>query len=124
MADKVTVERRVEEIYRLILDGWTTAQILQKTSDWGLTGRQRESYIAAARKRIRAIAEVEQADLLAEHIAIRRDLRRKAEQAGDRRLALAVAKDEAELLGLYPAKRTEVTGADGKPVEVVITYAD
>ncbi len=27
-ADRLTVEQRVEAVYRLILDGWTTEQIL------------------------------------------------------------------------------------------------
>ena len=36
-ADKLTKERRVEAVYRLILDGWTTEQIFQNTSEWGVT---------------------------------------------------------------------------------------
>ena len=39
--DKLTKERRVEAVYRLILDGWTPEQIFQNTSEWGVTERQK-----------------------------------------------------------------------------------
>ena len=34
--DKLTKERRVEAVYRLILDGWTPEQIRANTAEWGL----------------------------------------------------------------------------------------
>jgi hypothetical protein len=56
------------------------------------------------------------------HLAQRRNLYAKALLAGDVRTAAAVLKDEAELLGLYPPKRTELTGKRGKPIEASVTH--
>jgi hypothetical protein len=39
-------------------------------------------------------------------------------------MELAAAQDEAKLLGLYPAERQEITGKEGGPVELVVTYVN
>ena len=113
-ADKLTKERRVEAVYRLILAGWTPQQIRANTAEWGLGPAQIGRYMKEARRRFEEGSALSRAELLAEHIAARRQLRREAKGARDK---LAVLKDEAELLGLYPAKRTELTGAEGGPVQ-------
>lgn len=41
-ADKPTTERRIEAVYRLILDGWTVEQIRVNTQNWGITPGQQE----------------------------------------------------------------------------------
>ena len=120
-ADKLTKERRVEAVYRLILDGWTTEQIFQNTSEWGVTERQRRNYINEAEQRIMAIAAPEKAMHLARHIAARRQLARESKHVRDK---LAVLKDEAALLGLYPATRHELGGPDGGPVLIQMTWGD
>ena len=113
-ADKLTKERRVEAVYRLILAGWTPQQIRANTAEWGLGPAQIGRYMKEARRRFEEGSALSRAELLAEHIAARRQLRREAKGARDK---LAVLKDEAELLGLYPAKRTELTGAEGGPLQ-------
>jgi hypothetical protein len=55
----------------------------------------------------------------AEHIAIRRDIRRRAQKAGDFQAELLAAKDEAKLLGLYPAD--ELTGLHDTPIATVVS---
>ena len=120
-ADKLTKERRVEAVYRLILDGWTTEQIFQNTSEWGVTERQRRNYINEAEQRIMAIAAPEKAMHLARHIAARRQLARESNHVRDK---LAVLKDEAALLGLYPATRHELGGPDGGPVTIAVVNVD
>jgi len=113
-ADKLTKERRVEAVFRLILEGWTPQQIRANTAEWGLGPAQIGRYMKEARRRFEEGSALSRAELLAEHIAARRQLRREAKGARDK---LAVLKDEAELLGLYPAKRTELTGAEGGPIQ-------
>ena len=121
--DKLTKERRVEAVYRLILDGWTPEQIFQNTSEWGVTERQKRHYINEADRRMKALAEADRETHFARHIAARRELARNAKTGRDK---LAVLKDEAELLGLYPPKRHELGGKDGGAIEhhIIIEYAD
>ena len=122
-ADKLTKERRVEAVYRLILDGWTPEQIRANTQEWGLSASQVGRYMKEARRRFEEGTALTRAELLSEHIAARRQMRREAKHIRDK---LAVLKDEAELLGLYPPKRHELGGKDGGPVEhrIIIEYAD
>ena len=122
--DKLTKERRVEAVYRLMLDGYTAGQIMHDTAAWGLKERQRRAYIAEARARINeGMTPLDRAELLAEHLAARRKMRREAKTVKDK---LALLKDEAELLGLYPPKRHELGGKDGGAIEhhIIIEYAD
>jgi hypothetical protein len=108
-ADKLTVERRVEAVYRLILDGWTTEQILHNTADWPVNQRQREYYIAAANARIEATA----APIRAEHhrraVAAHYQLLREAKTVREK---LAVWQALAKLIGL------------NAPDELVVTWRD
>jgi hypothetical protein len=59
--------------------------------------------------------------LLRRHLAQRRNLFAKAVISGDYRTALAVARDEAELQGLYPPKGVAVAGKNGGPIVLNIT---
>jgi len=108
-ADKATAERRVEAVYRLILDGWTTEQIRHNTSDWRVTERQIERYIAAANARIEATA----APIRAEHhrraVAAHYQLLREAKTVREK---LAVWQALAKLIGL------------NAPDELVVTWRD
>ena len=120
-ADKLTKERRVEAVYRLILDGWTPEQIFQNTSEWGVTERQTRNYINEAEQRMKALVAPDREQHLARHIAARHELARNAKSTRDK---LAVLKDEAELLGLYPTKAVQVSGRDGGPVVINMTWGD
>lgn len=118
-ADKLTKERRVEAVYRLILDGWTRDQIFANTREWKVTDSQVRRYIREARERFEEGSALTRAELLAEHIAARRQMRREAKTVKDK---LNILKDEAALLGLYPAKAVELSGKDGGPLAVEHTH--
>lgn len=120
-ADKLTKERRVEAVCRLILDGWTPQQIWQNTAEWKLSERQQRRYMAEARARFEQGNALTREELRAEHIAARRQLRRDAKTVKEK---LDVLKDEAALLGLYPAKAVEVSGKDGAPLTIAIVNVD
>jgi hypothetical protein len=46
--------------------------------------------------------------MLAEHMSVRRDIRRRAREAGDLRAEIAAAQDECKLFGLYPSEKVEI----------------
>ena len=93
---------RVEVVRRLILEGRTRNEIIRNVAEqYKIKPRQCENYIKKARLSIQEEARTLEPNALAEHIAHRRDLRRRAAAAGKMVIELAAAEDEAKLLGLY-----------------------
>jgi hypothetical protein len=128
---KAQVEARVTEILRIRLDGaeiWDVREYVREMEQqdgwpWQLAeGQKRLSdsqlwrYIARADREMEATSRACRRKLRRRHLAQRRALYAKALASGDYRTALAVLKDEAELRGLYPPKKHEHTGKDGKPL--------
>jgi hypothetical protein len=117
-ATKATVDRRVEELLRIRLDGaelwdireYVREQEAKEGSAWHLADGQKplsdaqlyrylqrvDSHIAEATREGRKRA-------LRRHLAQRRNLYAKAVLQGDVKAALAVLRDEAALLDLYPS---------------------
>ena len=101
-ANAIESERRVTEIYGLLLQRETRQNILQFAAEtWGIESRQTAAYIAKARAQMKQEAKAARSTQFAEHIALRRDLYQKAVRKGSWFTALQVAQDEARLLGLY-----------------------
>jgi hypothetical protein len=128
-ANKATVQRRVEEVLRIRLDGaefWDVREYArEKEAETGsvwelpeggkpLSDGQLWRYIGQADKLIASSCRASGKKLLRNHLAQRRNLYAKAVAAGDYRTALTIKKDEAELLGLYPPKKIAPTTPDGK----------
>lgn len=124
--DSYTVEVRVDAVRLLLLKGQEdTPRLVQDIAGkFGVNTRQAYNYIAKAKKQIEDVGAIDRAYRTAEHIALRRDIRRRARDDGDLRMELAAAQDEAKLLGLYPAERQEITGKEGGPVELVVKYVN
>lgn len=133
-AQKEQVEARVSELLRIILDGaetWDLREYVREKereagSCWHvpeggkpLSYSQIRRYAARAEKEIGESSRASRGKLIRRHLAKRRNLFAKAVSAGDYRTALAAARDEAELLGLYPGKRVELSGKDGGPIETL-----
>src|SRR5919201_2075319 len=116
---KAEVRQRVEEVLRVRLLGAELWDIRQHASEqgWDVSDRQLYRYLAAADKLLAQTLEKDREKLLNRHLAQRRALYARAMEVGDLRTALAVAKDEADLLNLYPARRHELTGAAGGPLQ-------
>lgn len=91
---------------------------------WDVSDRQLWRYIAAGDKILEQTLDRDRARIINRHVAQRRALFARAMSVSDYGVAARVLKDEADLLGLYPPKRSEVTGADGGPVVVEMTDAD
>jgi hypothetical protein len=108
-ATRATIQARVEQVLRIRLAGAEFWDIRQYAAEedpdtgrpWNVSARQLWRYIAAADNMLAQQLEKNRTKCLNRHIATRRALLARATQVGDYRTALAVARDEAELLGLY-----------------------
>ena len=124
--DAHTVETRVDAVRVLLLKGQEdTPRLVQEIANqFGVNTRQAYNFVAKAKEQIKDVGAIDRAYRLAEHIAVRRDIRRRARNDGDLRMELAASQDEAKLLGLYPADKHEVSGQDGGPVVIRLTWGD
>jgi hypothetical protein len=120
---KATVLRRVEEILRIRLEGaehWDVREYVREQeskegSAWqlgegekSLSDSQLWRYMARADRLIAQSCRASRKKLLRRHLAQRRNLYAKANLQGDVKAALAVLRDEAELLDLYPSPEAKL----------------
>ena len=109
-ATRTERDNRLSQICALILLGWRSTQITRYASaEWSLTVRQCEWYVSEARRQMEREFSALHEWTLAEHVALRRDMRRRAAKSGDLRMELEAARDEAKLLGLYPATQVGIS---------------
>jgi hypothetical protein len=102
-------ERRIEVARLEILEAEDPSWIVPNLAvKFGVSERMARNYVRAARKRITDAARFVAGDMLAEHISVRRIIRKRSMEVGDHKTALASAIDEAKLFNLYPASRHEV----------------
>jgi hypothetical protein len=139
-ASKATVQKRVEELLRIRLDGaelWDIREyVREKEAEGGspwhladgekpLSDSQLYRYLQRVDSQIAESCRTSRKKLLRRHQAQRRNLYAKAVSAGDYRAALAVLRDEAELQGLYPPRKIAPTNPEGdKPYEGSLTDAE
>jgi hypothetical protein len=131
-ATKATVQRRVQEVLGIRLDGaefWDVREYAREKekaegSAWflseggkPLSDGQLWRYVARADRLIAESCRAHRKKLLRRHLAQRRRLYAAAVLQGDVRAALAVLADEARLENLYPAERHELT----RTVQMVLT---
>lgn len=103
------VSARVSAVLELLASGVRRTEIVRIGSrEWGVTSRQIDDYIAAATKLIQAEAARTREEALAEHVARRRQIYKRAMNNGDLHAALKAVQDEARLLGLYPSEKHDV----------------
>jgi len=111
----IEYQKRVETVRRLILSGMDSGPIVQNVTEmWGVSERQARKYMLVARRKNQAYHDFIEADMFAEHIAVRRDIRRRAQAMGDLKAELAAARDEAQLIGLYAPTKIAPTTPDGQ----------
>lgn len=125
-ATKAVIRQRVEEVMKLRLLGAEFHDVRQYAAEedadtgrpWNVSERQLWRYIAASDKLLDKYLEKDKAKLFNRHVAQRRALFARAMEAGDWRAALAVVRDEAEMLGLYSPMKIAPTTPDGaKPYQ-------
>ena len=98
------VDARVAAVLAIRLDGAQFHDIVQYAAGqgWGVSERQLWNYVKKADERLRESRERSTGRLLTLHLARRESLYARAVNAGEIGPALAVLKDQAHLLGLYP----------------------
>lgn len=94
-------EQRIEQIVRIRSNGGTFENVKDFAESWGLTWRQLRRYMSLADGRIEKACEHRANRNLALHLKKRQTWISQAVEQGDYRTALALAKDEAQLQGLY-----------------------
>jgi len=115
----IEYQKRVELVRQLLLSGTESHAIVRVVSEkYEITPRMVENYIRAAKQRIMVYSKEKfpliEAEMIAEHISLRRDIRRRAQAAGDLKAELAAARDEAQLIGLYAPTKIAPTTPDGQ----------
>jgi hypothetical protein len=127
-ATRATVQRRVEEVLRIRLDGaafWDVREYAREKeqeegSPWflseggkPLSDGQLWRYIAQADKLAAKNFRASRKKMLRRHLLRRENLFGKCCVSGDYRTALAVLRDLAELEGLYPPRKIAPTNPAG-----------
>ena len=103
--DKVTKAKRIYEI-SLLLRRKPVSYILEYIKqNYKLERGQAYNYIKAARAEWRKYFEKLKGDGITYHITQFRDLKDKALDSSDYKLAFDIAKEEAKLMGIYPAEK-------------------
>jgi hypothetical protein len=120
-ATEAEIALRVEEVLHARLNGAEAHDLraLAREKGWNVSDRQLWRYVTAADRLIAKHFEKDRDRLFRRHVFQRRALYARVLQDGDYRTGLAILKDEAELHGLYPAKRTELSGPHGGPLQTV-----
>jgi hypothetical protein len=113
------LRRRIELVRAKLLGGNTRRWVAKLVAtEWGLKPSQCWQYVRKAEAEIREMADRDATFWVAEHIAIRRDIRRRANDSADLRTELSAAESEAKLLGLEPATKLEHSGPDGGLIKI------
>ena len=101
--------KRIETIVGKIVEGTRRAEICEFVRvRWGLGEAQADRYIAEANAIILAESNKTREQAVADHLAVRQQIRKLALNAKDWRAALAAAQDEAKLRDLYPDPKLRV----------------
>ena len=108
-ATKAEYEKRVTEVYQLLICGTSRAKIVQYTSKkWGISSKQGDNMIAAARKQTILEQDVTRQEALAEELSLRNFLLTSAIKEKRWLTALQVSDSRAKLRGLAIATDQEV----------------
>jgi hypothetical protein len=102
-------ERRIMDVYPLVVDGFPFAQIKEITErkcGWSAPERTLWRYIAAARAMVHDLATYERAEKFAEAVAFLERLRLRASTNGDIMSALRVQCELDRLYGLTVPEQT------------------
>jgi hypothetical protein len=116
------VEARIEHIADLMrsltfVTGKTVRELAQA---WGLCEQRVRELSAEASKRVRAEVCAPRAGKRDVMVALDMVIRDGLTPMGDRKSAVQALKLKADLLGLTPPKRTELTGKGGEPLTVAL----
>ncbi len=102
-ATKKDIRIRINMVKEQLLLGASIGECVDfSQSMFHITEQRALEYIEVAEKDLQGILDKERDQWLAEHIAIRQSIRKRAYDGGNLKVELEAAKDEARLLGLEP----------------------
>jgi len=111
---KITVDLRINIVYRLLLKGIDPVDIVQycsKKTEWGVGDRQIYKYIEKAYERLEENSKFVQTRELGRSLSRLHNLYSQSMAIQDYKTALAVQKEINTLLGLEAPKKLNVEGA-------------
>ena len=98
---KVEKNFRVDTVYKLLSEGNSRGQIIQfGSSQWNVTDRQIDTYIAEAREKLLADAEMERPAWVAEALQRLRTYEQAAYKSRQNQVAINAVQAQAKLIGL------------------------
>ena len=110
-ATKAEIERRVNAVYKLLINYASRGDICQYASTtWGVDVRTADRYIATATDRLKELTATERAEELGKAKALRYALIKEARQAGDRMQAHIFLTGFEKLYGLQAPSKVEHSG--------------
>jgi hypothetical protein len=123
-ATQAEILTRVNEVLQMRLNGAEFVDIRQYASEngWKVSDRQLWRYIRRTDAILAATLERDREKIFNRHIGQRRALYARSASVSDYRTCLAILRDEAELLGLYPARNGPQApdgGSGGAAIEAV-----
>ncbi len=123
---KIVSHQRTMEALNLRLRGAEHQQINQRFQElgWHLSFQQVCYYVKRADRLIESQIETDKDALLRYHIVQRRRIFSLALSQNDLATAARILKDEGELQGLYPAKKSEISGPGGAPIQHAHAHLD
>lgn len=111
-SSEAEVAQRVQAVITIRLEGaliWDVRNYAE-AQGWGVSDSMLFKYIARADLLIAEAIKEDRETLIRKHIAKRRFLYGRAVTSGEYNTALAILKDEADLIGLYAPKKLEHSG--------------
>jgi hypothetical protein len=98
---KVEKNFRVDTVYKLLSEGNSRGQILQfAAKEWNVSDRQIDTYIADARDKLLADAEMERPAWVAEALQRLRTYEQAAYKSRQNQVAINAVQAQAKLIGL------------------------
>ena len=98
---KVEKNFRVDTVYKLLSEGNSRGQILQfAANQWNVSDRQVDTYIAEARDKLLADAEMERPAWVAEALQRLRTYEQAAYKSRQNQVAINAVQAQAKLIGL------------------------
>lgn len=112
-------ERRVSQVYMLLLQGEPRAKIVHfSTQNWGIKAEQAKKYIARARKQMLADLRLDREELRGQAISQRNDLYRKAYKQDRFSTCLQILDSRDRILGLFNDIDTHIEIVEAAGYEV------
>ena len=116
MGEKAISVERTEEVYKLLIRGYRRYQIIQYASDWGISERQIDTYIAKANIKLEEASEVVRNKELGKAITRLNELYKESFEEGNFKDCKDIQKEINTLLGLAEATKLQI---DAKVEEAV-----